>query len=132
MIFTRHTYKLLQNFMRQYSHAKYNIQVNPVFYKGSLFVLGPDFRFISFNAASGKINCELCTFSVTVSISLTDVQLIYFNVAKTNIINRETWFYSTRDFPNEVHIKLRRAERETPQESESLWDHRSPSSVIGF
>lgn len=36
-----------------------NIEVNPVFYKGSLFVLGPDHRFISFDGASGKINWEL-------------------------------------------------------------------------
>ena len=36
-----------------------NIEVNPVIYKGSLFVLGPDHRFISFNAATGKINWEL-------------------------------------------------------------------------
>jgi quinoprotein glucose dehydrogenase len=36
-----------------------NIEVNPVFYKGSLFVLGPDHRFISFNAATGQINWEL-------------------------------------------------------------------------
>ena len=28
-------------------------------YKSSLFVLGPDHRFISFNAATGKINWEL-------------------------------------------------------------------------
>jgi quinoprotein glucose dehydrogenase len=36
-----------------------NIEVNPVVYKNSLFVLGPDHRFISFNAATGKINWEL-------------------------------------------------------------------------
>jgi quinoprotein glucose dehydrogenase len=36
-----------------------NIEVNPVLYKDSLFVLGPDHRFISFDAMNGKINWEL-------------------------------------------------------------------------
>lgn len=36
-----------------------NIEVNPVIYKDSLFVLGPDHRFIAFDKATGKINWEL-------------------------------------------------------------------------
>jgi len=36
-----------------------NIELNPIFYKGYLYVLGPDFRFISFKPKNGEINWEI-------------------------------------------------------------------------